>query len=579
VHLHRVPPGDRAAEASLVLEQVRAVRAQAPQASIAILVAARAHAEPITAALRAAQIPVRGVDLVPLRDVPAVQDLIALTRAMLSPRDRIAWLAVLRAPWCGLSLPELTEFVSRDPDAPIPLLLETLPEAPQPDAALAGLQRVARTYRAVQSRLPDASLAARVEAWWLQLGGPLCGGRETDAADTDAYLVALRDAEQRRPIVAVADVERVVERLFATPGDGDGAVEVMTIHRSKGLEFDCVILPGLARAASGDRDPLLDWFEWSAADGGTELVMAPIRAATEPPSRLAVWLQQLRRRRRDHERARLLYVATTRARHALHLVCETPAPRKDGGPAAPRPGTPLATLWPALGERVLAVAEQPGLVAPREARRPQVLRRLSLEWTLPPWPPRMLQAARPTATEPARAAVEFSWVGDTARRVGVVVHAELQRWARAGSALEPDAGRLRRLLIREGVTGIELEPAVERVVRALQGTRGDPRGRWLVLDAHREASSELALTGQIDGRLQSIVIDRSFVDADGQRWVIDYKTSIHEGGDLDGFIANEVRRYRSQLERYARFARELGPQPVRVALYFPLLVRFVEVDV
>jgi ATP-dependent exoDNAse (exonuclease V) beta subunit len=99
-----------------------------------------------------------------------------------------------------------------------------------------------------------------------------------------------------------------------------------------------------------------------------------------------------------------------------------------------------------------------------------------------------------------------------------------------------------------------------------------------VLDGHDDAHSELALTGQIDGRLQSIVIDRSFVDADGQRWVIDYKTSIHEGGDLDGFIANEVRRYRGQLERYARFARELGPQPVRTALYFPLLGRFVEVD-
>jgi ATP-dependent helicase/nuclease subunit A len=578
VHLHRVPPGDRAAEASLVLAQVRAVRSQAPQASIAILVAGRAHAVPITAALRAAQIPVRGVDLVPLRDVPAVQDLIALTRAMLSPRDRIAWLAVLRAPWCGLSLPDLTAFVGRDPDAPIPLLLETLPDAPQPDAALSSLQRVARAYRAAQSRLPDASLAARLESWWLQLGGPLCGERETDAADTDAYLVALREAERRRPIVAAADVERVVERLFAAPGAGEGAVEVMTIHRSKGLEFDCVILPGLARAASGDRDPLLDWFEWSPADRGTELVMAPIRAASEAPSRLAVWLQQLRRRRRDHERARLLYVATTRARRALHLACETPAACKDGSPGAPRSGTPLATLWPALGDRVLAVAEQGGTGAPTERPGPQVLRRLSPAWTLPPWPPGVLQPARPVATEPVRAAVEFSWVGDTARRVGIVVHAELQRWARAGSPPEPDSGRLRRLLIGEGVADVELEPAVERVVRALQGTRGDPRGRWLVLDAHDEACSELALTGQIDGRLQSIVIDRSFVDADGQRWVIDYKTSIHEGGDLDGFIANEVRRYRGQLERYARFARELGPQPVRIALYFPLLARFVEVD-
>jgi ATP-dependent exoDNAse (exonuclease V) beta subunit len=79
--------------------------------------------------------------------------------------------------------------------------------------------------------------------------------------------------------------------------------------------------------------------------------------------------------------------------------------------------------------------------------------------------------------------------------------------------------------------------------------------------------------------VQSIVIDRSFIDAGGTRWIIDYKTSTHEGGDLDAFISNEARRYRSQLVRYARFARELGPQPVRAALYFPLLGRFVEIDV
>jgi ATP-dependent helicase/nuclease subunit A len=113
---------------------------------------------------------------------------------------------------------------------------------------------------------------------------------------------------------------------------------------------------------------------------------------------------------------------------------------------------------------------------------------------------------------------------------------------------------------------------------ALRTTLADPRGRWLVATPHAEASCEFALTGQFDGRVQSIVIDRSFIDADGTRWVVDYKTSTHEGGDLDAFIANEARRYRPQLARYARFARELGPQPVRAALYFPQLGRFVEID-
>ena len=71
-------------------------------------------------------------------------------------------------------------------------------------------------------------------------------------------------------------------------------------------------------------------------------------------------------------------------------------------------------------------------------------------------------------------------------------------------------------------------------------------------------------------------IDRSFVDESGTRWVIDYKTSAHEGGDLEGFLAQELERYRPQLEGYLEIARAVGEEPVRAALYFPLLGAFRE---
>ena len=79
-------------------------------AGIAVLVTARAHAGPIVQALTVQGIEVAGVDLVPLGEVPVVRDLAALTRALDHLGDRTAWLAVLRAPWCGLTLSELTLF-------------------------------------------------------------------------------------------------------------------------------------------------------------------------------------------------------------------------------------------------------------------------------------------------------------------------------------------------------------------------------------------------------------------------------------------------------------------------------------
>ncbi len=67
-----------------------------------------------------------------------------------------------------------------------------------------------------------------------------------------------------------------------------------------------------------------------------------------------------------------------------------------------------------------------------------------------------------------------------------------------------------------------------------------------------------------------VVLDRSFVDDSGVRWVIDYKTSQHTGGGLDQFLDREVERYRPSCSAMPA-GPELGPEPVRLGLYFPLM--------
>jgi ATP-dependent exoDNAse (exonuclease V) beta subunit len=173
---------------------------------------------------------------------------------------------------------------------------------------------------------------------------------------------------------------------------------------------------------------------------------------------------------------------------------------------------------------------------------------------------------------------EFSWVGETQRHVGTVVHALLASAATPSPARDTEAQHAQVLeqLRLHGVPADERGRAAQLVLQALARTLEDPRGRWILDSSHRDASSELALTGLAAGRLRSVVIDRCFVDADGTRWVIDYKSSRHEGGDLEGFLDQELQRYRSQLTTYVALARALGPQPVRAALYFPLLGSFRE---
>ena len=98
----------------------------------------------------------------------------------------------------------------------------------------------------------------------------------------------------------------------------------------------------------------------------------------------------------------------------------------------------------------------------------------------------------------------------------------------------------------------------------------DPRGRW-ILEEHAEAECELRVAGMVGGKFIEAVIDRTFVDEQDVRWIIDYKTSEHQGGDVEAFLDSEKTRYQEQLERYARLMFQRDERPIRLALYFPLL--------
>jgi ATP-dependent exoDNAse (exonuclease V) beta subunit len=100
----------------------------------------------------------------------------------------------------------------------------------------------------------------------------------------------------------------------------------------------------------------------------------------------------------------------------------------------------------------------------------------------------------------------------------------------------------------------------------------------LLSSTHAESASEFQLS-VIDGsNVERYVIDRTFVTGDGIRWIVDYKASVHEGTDLDGFVEAETQRYRQQLLQYRTAMAKFDQRQARTALYFPLLSVFRVVD-
>ena len=596
--LHRLDGADRQAEPARVLQIVRDARARCQESSIAVLLASRRHAAPIVAQLRAAGYALRGVDLEPLRDRAVIRDLCALARALQHGADRSAWLALLRAPWCGLTLSELELWLGAARDvgdvfATLRALVQSFvdTQGSAPDEARA---RIARVCIALEPAISGAergrALWQRVERSWLRLGGPAVYPSPIDRLDAHRFLDAL--ALHDDPESLIGDVmTRSTEQLYSAAPPQPAAIEIMTIHAAKGLEWDVVILPSLGRRTATDPDPLLHWIELPRTGEGTDLLLAPIRSSEkEPVGSLAAYIKALRRERQRLERVRLLYVAATRARSALHLLAALAAPGA-AQRAAPAPGSLLEILWPALAGEFLALPSPTldsatGAIAsePSAPLSAPPLARLPAAWSLPTPPVPPTAQRLPLSVRAMTQTPEYSWVGLTARAVGTIVHAELQRLAAASALPEARTFQMRPhdysgWLAELGVPASEVSAAQARIREALLQTLSDPSGRWLLSNTHAEAHSEWRLTGLHEGRVVSVIFDRMLIDAQGQRWVVDIKTSTHEGGGLEQFLENEAQRYRPQLERYAALAAQLGSEPIRAALYFPMLGALRELSV
>ena len=567
---------DPHAESARAVAILEAELARDPSQSIAVLVQSRAHLAGLRELLRTHDWPVHAVEIDALSEQPVAQDLLGLTRALAHRDDRIAWLAMLHAPWCGLTWADLHALCG---DAPSGAVWDLARDAARgarlsTDGRARLLATLSRLEAAFAARA-ESSFARWVESTWRALDGPACLDHDDELRAAEQFFALLGREERRGDLgdparleIALADIQ--------LQGDAprEQGIEIMTMHRAKGLEFDTVIALGLGRDPPSDDTQAVYWLERVAVDSTKDLLLAPT-LADEESGRLTDFVRRADRARGLAERARLLYVAATRARQRLYLSWQLPPARPE-----PKAGSLLHCIWPLEGPSprvdATAPAEPAALVpelrrfaaveSPATAAAPAMAS--SAQLTLPFGAPAVAAAASPVRPE-------FVWASRTAAHVGTVVHRQLQRIAETGlgattaAAIDRRASVFSQELRLLGVETREIPAAVQRVTSALRSAIEDRHGRW-VLGAHEDACSELTLTLRNGDVLEHIRLDRTFV-ADGERWIVDFKTSRHEGGERAAFLDSEVERYRPQLDRYAAALAAIDSRPVRVGLYFPLL--------
>lgn len=576
-------------EAKAVAERVDDLQRRAPAETIAILVRSRSHAAAIIAALAARNVGFVAREFASWTERETIRDLLSLTYAIAHPSDRLMLFSVLRSPYVGLTLATLSALAGylddegRHASGWHALAPTTSWQRALPADEVERIRTAHLAFSVAHARSWLSPLAEQVRAAWQSMGGSATCSDADARDDADAFFVWLHGCAPsgqlppRHVLSSLLDAQR---RSFSSGRATVNRVEILTIHKAKGLEWDHVFLPGIDRRQRGDSRDLAQWqFTREAEEDGDDsrdawrqrsvlIVARDSRKKLE--GSVYDYVSQHTRAARSAEVKRLLYVAVTRAKTTLTLTrCNaTFAPATDSFSAllGDAPDDTMASPEPAADRRLLLAQSLTrwGSATEGADRAGEGGENLATAPVMP---------AYRAAVGAAELAVPQSQLD--ARAVGVVGHLLFEGLAIAMAAsppqpFAPGEDAVRQVLQEEGADPSEAAKMAERLTAYFRGAAQLDTIQFIFSSEHSDAANELTL---IDAQAESVRVDRTFIAQTGERWLIDFKFS--EPHDRDA-VAAEVEQYRAQLTRYAALLRRLDqagsrPLPIRAALYFPWL--------
>lgn len=582
----------RQLEADRIIEIIQQTRASNPTAKIAVLVRARSHLKALVTEIRRnhPQISFQAVEIEELANRQIVQDLLSLSYALHQRADRVHWLAILRAPWCGLTLADLHALVANDKTSTIMQLmhdesrLHQLSEDGQ--ARLLHVREVLNQALQHQGRMAISRLLQGV---WLMLGGADCLWDAGDVRDVQAFFERVQELENAGQF-SPQQLAEEVEKLYAAPdAKADDTLQLMTIHKSKGLEFDTVILPGLDRKTGGNDQPLLRWEEISAEagqhqSGDIDLVVAPYipkgntsLGRTDNDVTPYDYLKMLEKERAAYEDARVLYVAATRAERCLHLLGVVSID-SNGLIKAPK-NTFLDMLWPIVEAQF----------TPEQAIKPIASLQADNGIALARFIPQLVRLDKPSMPAVFSQTHSASFIDNEKDEkqdnsntldadVGTLAHLylqmiavnDIQGWSNVRiKSLLP---AMQRWFKQKGYDTPTTQQGALRVNGLLQSTLGSDQGRW-VLQTRETANSELVIESAIEQEVSKKIVDRTFIE-NGLRWIIDYKSVDLASDSNDALLKVIAEQYRPQLDAYESLF--VGENlPAQKAIFFMSLGKLV----
>ena len=586
-------------EGAYIAEEISDLRKQFPKRKIAILVRSRGHLEYILPALREAEIPWLANEIDRLDSLPVITDLRSLTSAICNQADRLSWLAILRAPWCGISLEDLHLVASWKINISVYESLSQLcsdPQAPKLSAdGQARIHSITAVLRNALAAKQHGRISRVIRSTFIDLGAELLIRTDAELDSVERFFEILQSCEVAGGLDNFGDFEARIANSFVSSAADTQAnpVQIMTIHKSKGLEFDHVFLPGLARTSRADDKALLLWHQRLNKYGQNRIFLATLSATGSEDNNLYNLLKFEKAEKSRLESTRLLYIGVTRAMKSVYLSAALAD--KDGMITAPGSRTLLATIWAQMTESAIYASGDNAIdYITVNSMRPLIdqqdplqsshrLQRLTDDFFANSH--QSLTTADTTLdAEDADEVAATVLVSENALQIeiGNLVHESLQNLVSNKSLLEDENLTQLRLHWRRRLELFSFNPtdtqaALDKIETSLLQTHNNSELSWIFDSTLEQSAAELAMQSYAKGYVQTHVVDRTFIDKKGVRWIIDYKSSEPPPNQTaEDFIDKQLELYSGQLNRYRSLFSEEQNEGVKTALLFTSIQRLVE---
>lgn len=525
---------DAMEEAFLITELIKKYHNK----SIAILSRSRAQLSPIIKALKQKSMAFEGVDIDNLYSEPVIQDLFALTKILLDPQDKLAQFTLLHSPWCGLNYDELYLIESITEGLSFIELINANKIAKSlSKASYLRLSHVVTIIKNGFLNRDALSFTELVFCCFQRLGGAY---HPKDKHNIESYFELLDKHSTALGLKDLYLFEHALNKLYAK-SKKHSHVQLMTIHKSKGLEFDIVILPSLEKTNKGRDVSLFEFMEInSLGSQKTQLLLAPLKSIHEQEDKIYQFVTYLHKKKELHEHSRLLYVALTRAKEQLILLTSHSDMKK-----LPK-NSFLAMLKPQITPyENLTVFENEDKIA--------CYQRLPRHWFL----------SDPIAINPNQVNNKIKFNSETySQLLGIFIHEKIKMITEHQIKHFESLPRLnwQSELINLGIESKKITEAMQTAEQAIKNLLQDKRGLWLIAP-HQSSFCEYELIDE-NGKF---IIDRTFIDKQGIRWIVDYKLG-----------QSPPSHYFSQLQTYAALLAKMEKKLVRCGLYYPLTKEWFE---